>query len=249
MAGRRTKRTRALVLDTTKLGEQDLILTLLGETGVQLRAVAKGARKPGGRLAARSELFCESDFLITEGRNLGIVSEATTVDAHVGLRGDLARVSAASAVSELSLHNCNEDAPDPYLYPLCSRALRACEEAEDRAHLLLVVAAFSIKLLSHCGWRPELDSCVACGDFAVSRFSTAAGGVICSSCAQSIAGAEELSKEEILWLRALISLTFDQLLTVSMIDTLALRLALLAHGWASSQLECRLRAGEFFLGL
>ena len=46
MAGRRTKRTRALVLDTTKLGEQDLILTLLGETGVQLRAVAKGARKP-----------------------------------------------------------------------------------------------------------------------------------------------------------------------------------------------------------
>ena len=46
------------MLGHTKLAEQDLILTLLSETGEQLRAVAKGARKPGGRLAARVELFC-----------------------------------------------------------------------------------------------------------------------------------------------------------------------------------------------
>ena len=52
--GRRTYRARAVVLDRTKRGEQDLILTLLGSDGSQLRAVAKGARKPGGRLAAET---------------------------------------------------------------------------------------------------------------------------------------------------------------------------------------------------
>ena len=61
MAARRTRRIKALVLDRTKLGEQDLILTCLTDTGEELRAVAKGARKPGGRLAARTELFSESE--------------------------------------------------------------------------------------------------------------------------------------------------------------------------------------------
>ena len=56
MAGGRTYRERALVLDKTKLHETDLIYTLLAENGRQVRAVGKGARKPGSRLAARCEV-------------------------------------------------------------------------------------------------------------------------------------------------------------------------------------------------
>ena len=44
MPGRHTYRTNAIVLDRTKLGEQDLILTLLASDGSEVRAVAKGAR-------------------------------------------------------------------------------------------------------------------------------------------------------------------------------------------------------------
>ena len=68
MAGSRTYRTKAIVLDKTKLKETDLILTLVGESGRQIRAVAKGARKPGSRLAARCELCCEVDVLLAHGR-------------------------------------------------------------------------------------------------------------------------------------------------------------------------------------
>ncbi|MFR7495204.1 MAG: DNA repair protein RecO [Adlercreutzia sp.] len=46
---------RALVLRRTKLGESDLILTLLSEDGSQKRAVAKGARRPKSSFAARTE--------------------------------------------------------------------------------------------------------------------------------------------------------------------------------------------------
>ena len=135
MAGRRTYRTRAIVLDRTKLGETDLILTLLSADGSQARAVAKGARKPGGRLAARVELFCETDFLLAQGRSLDVVSEASLVEPHAGLRGEYERVAAASAVAEVARLTCYEDAPDPFLAPVCSRALRACEQATDQAHL------------------------------------------------------------------------------------------------------------------
>ena len=249
MPGRRTYRTRAIVLDRTKLAEQDLILTLLAADGSQVRAVAKGARKPGGRLAARVELFCETDFLLAAGRSLDVVSEAQAVEPHVALRGDYERVAAASAVAEVARLTCYEDAPDGFLHPICSRALRACEEAADRAHLDLVVAAYAMKVLAHGGWRPELAGCCACGDPAVSYFSAAVGGVLCASCAREVAGARELSKPQVAWLRALLGLTFDELLAAQIDAETAIALLGTAHVWAATYLDARLRATEFYLGL
>ncbi len=249
MPGRRTYRTRAIVLDRTKLAEQDLILTLLAADGSQVRAVAKGARKPGGRLAARVELFCETDFLLAAGRSLDVVSEAQTVEPHAALRGDYERVAAASAVVEVARLTCYEDAPDGFLHPICSRALRACEEAADRAHLDLVVAAYAMKVLAHGGWRPELAGCCACGDPDVSYFSAAAGGVLCASCAREVAGARELSKSEVAWLRALLGLTFDELLAARIDAETAIALLGAAHVWSATHLDARLRATEFYLGV
>lgn len=248
MAGRRTRRTRAIVLDRTKLGEQDLILTLLGDGGEQIRAVAKGARKPGGRLAARAELFCETDLLLAAGRSLDVVSEASLVDAHAGLRGDFERVAAASSVAEVARLTCFEDAPDGFLYPICARALSACEQARDCAHLDLTAAAYATKVLAHGGWRPELGSCCACGDADVAYFSASAGGALCASCAREVAGARELGPGLLAWLRALLSCTFDELLAAQIDDATALELLGVAHVWAATHLDCRLRATEFLVG-
>ena len=248
MAGRRTYRTRAIVLDRTKLGEQDLILTLLAADGSQVRAVAKGARKPGGRLAARVELFCETDFLIAAGRSLDIVSEASLVEPHALIRGDYERLSAASAIAEVARLTCFEDASDPFLYPICSRALRACEEAGDRAHLDLFVAAYVMKVLAHGGWRPELEACCACGDDDVAYFSSTAGGALCESCAREVAGAERVSAGELAWLRALLGCTFDELVAADVTSEGALGLLVLSHLWAATHLDCRLRAMEFLVG-
>lgn len=249
MAGRRTYRTRAIILDKTKLGEQDLILTMLAQSGRQVRAIGKGARKPGGRLAARVDLFSDTDFLVAKGRNLDIVSEASLCDAHEGLRGDLPRVSAASTICEVARLTCFEDVDDPFLYPLLSRTLGACEEAVDQEHLDLVVAAYVFKALAHGGWRPQLSGCVACGDSAVSRFSVLAGGVLCESCAKNVAGAEPITSDQVAWIAALIGLTYDQLLAASVDLETSTYLVSLAHRWANTHLESRLRAFEFMLSM
>lgn len=249
MPGRKTKRLKAIVLDRTKLAEQDLILTTLSDTGEEQRAVAKGARKPGGRLAARVELFSELDMLVAEGRSLGIVSEATLLDAHVALRGDLSKVSAASALCEVARLSCIEGIEDRFLYPLLSRALRACEEAQDKQHLDLVVAAYVFKVLAHEGWRPEFESCIACGDAAVTFFSPAVGGTLCESCAHKIEGAFEVSALELSWLSSLLRLTFDQLTVADISSETALFLLTCAHVWAATHLEARLKAFEFLLSV
>lgn len=249
MASRRTWRTRGIVIDRTKLGETDLILTVLDAEGAQVRAVAKGARKPGGRFASRVQLFCELDLLLARGRSLDIVSEAALVEPHVGLRGDLERVSAASAVCEVAQRTCFEDATDPFLMPVCSRALLACEQASDQAHLDLAVAAYIMKVLSHQGWRPELDGCVACGDAAVSRFSPTAGGCLCESCARDLPGAEPVDSQQVRWIGCLVSLTFDELLAAGIDGATAAFLLATAHRWAATHLECRLRSLEFAMSL
>ena len=97
MAGSRTYRTKVLVLDKTKLKETDLILTMLDERGRQVRAVAKGARKPGGRLAARCEMFCTVDLLLAHGRSLDVVSQAELMEAPLGAAPDYEMTCAASA--------------------------------------------------------------------------------------------------------------------------------------------------------
>ncbi|WP_293820810.1 DNA repair protein RecO [uncultured Parolsenella sp.] len=249
MARGRTRHTKAVVVDRTKLGESDLILTLLEADGTQGRAVAKGARKPGGKLAARVQLFCELDLLLAVGRSLDVVAEAQLLEPHAGLRGDLERVSAASVVCEVARLTCFEGASDPFLFPICLRALLACEQAGDQAHLDVVVAAYVLKVLSHQGWRPVIDSCVACGESSVTRFSALAGGGLCESCAREVAGAEPIDPVTLGWLEAQVCLTFDELLAAPVDTHTAALLLALVHTWAATHLDARLRAFEFALSV
>ena len=146
MAGSRTYRTKVLVLDKTKLKETDLILTMLDERGRQVRAVAKGARKPGGRLAARCELFCTVDMLLAHGRSLDVVSQAELMEAPLGAAPDYETTCAASAIAEVARVCSFEDAEDPFTFAITQRALTLVGSGLDSA-------------IWTCSWRPLSLNC------------------------------------------------------------------------------------------
>ena len=83
----------------------------------------------------------------------------------------------------------------------------------------------------------------------VSYFSAAAGGTLCSSCAKDVPGAQQLSASEIGWVASLLHLTFDDLLASQIDVTTSTTLVSLAHTWAATHLDARLRAMEFMLSL
>lgn len=249
MASGKTYRVSAVVLDKVKLKECDLILTLLASDGRQLQAVAKGARKPGGRLAARCELFCTVDLLLARGRSLDIVSQAELLEAPLGAGPDYARLMAASAAAEVAKRCSFEDAEDRYIFPITQRALELLGSPQlDEVHLDLLLAAYVFKLLSHIGYRPDFSACVSCGDPALSYFSPLAGGLLCASCAASVPAAEPVDAAAVNWLRSLIALRFDELAKVDIDTSTASMLLSFAHLWAATHLDCRLRALEFALG-
>ena len=140
-----------------------------------------------------------------------------------------------------------EDAEDPFVYPITRAALAQLAQA-DPAHQDLLVAAYVFKLLSHVGYRPDYSCCVACDDEHPTYFSAQAGGLLCASCAQGVPGCERVDANMAQWLEGLIALRFTELAASNIDPHTAARLLGLAHIWAATHLDCRLRALEFLLG-
>ncbi len=167
MAGSRTYRTKAIVLDKTKLKETDLILTLVDQTGRRVRVVAKGARKPGSRLAARCELCCEVDLLLAHGRSLDIVSQAELVAAPLGSQPSYELLMSASAVAEVARHCTYEDAEDPLrsLDIVSQAELVAAPLGSQPSYELLMSASAVAEVARHCTYEDAEDPFV----FAITR--------------------------------------------------------------------------------
>lgn len=204
---------RALVLRRTKLGESDLILTMLASDGSLAKAVAKGARKPKSSFAARTEPLCVADLLIARGRSLDIVKEARLSRAHDGLRRGIEASAAAMPLLELLGRVAQPALANPRLFQAAERALDVMDGADD-AHRLALGAACLLKLLAFSGLKPSLEVCIACGEPVALRegdrvpFSAIEGGVACVGCRPSLE-TEPVEAATLCWGQYFLGSTFD----------------------------------------
>jgi DNA repair protein RecO (recombination protein O) len=175
-------RDTGVVLRTYKLGEADRIVVLLTAENGKVRAVAKGVRKTSSRFGARLEPMSHVRLLLYRGRELDIVSQAESVEPLAPLLSSLDQASQGMAVLEAADQLSLEREPNPELYRMLVGVLRTIAERPGP----LVVPAFYWKLLAAEGLRPELDTCVRCGegepDVALLAFDLGEGGVLCRSC-------------------------------------------------------------------
>lgn len=186
-----TYTTQVIVLRKTKLGETDLILTLLRNDGSQLRAVAKGARKPSNTFASRLELYSQAEVLCSKGRNLDIIKEARLVESNEKLRREVEYTSAAAPMTELIDKVSQAGLEHPRLFEMTQVALTTLSKVEHE-HAPSITAAHLLKTLAFVGLRPSTIVCVGCGnevDFSqlgdLTNVSYREGGVFCGDCASS----------------------------------------------------------------
>jgi len=184
-------RDQGVVVRTIKLGEADRIVTLCTRGQGKVRAVAKGVRKTASRFGARLEPTSHVAFQCYRGRELDIVTQVETVDAHRALRehyGCLTHaVSMLEAVDQVAL----ERQPNPPLYRMLVGALRELAARPSP----IVSTAFFWKLLALEGFQPLLDACVRCGDEAgpFPGFDLDDGGVLCDACSRTAGGRVDLA--------------------------------------------------------
>ena len=195
-----TYQTPAIVIGRHNFGEADRIMVILTPERGVIRAVAKGVRRIKSKLAGHLELFCQSDLMLVEGRNLDILTSAR-LQHHVSVTNDYDCMKLAYLVAEM-VNKLGSEGEHPGLYELVQQTLRALEEgtASDTLELW-----FKIRLLDTLGYRPELGACIVCGTadpHKSYRFNQEQGGIVDQGCAQ--AGNMPMSHDHIKFWRVLL---------------------------------------------
>jgi DNA repair protein RecO (recombination protein O) len=157
VSNERLYRTEGIVIRRRNQGEADRVLTLCTPEG-KIDVIVKGARKVRSRKAGHVELFCRSRFVVSRVQHSwDIVSQAESVDAHAGLRGDLVRGTHARYAVELLDRFFTEGEGGPALFDLLDHTLGwLCEDGDPD----LATRFYEQHLLALAGFRPELFACV-----------------------------------------------------------------------------------------
>ncbi len=245
MARIRTFRTEAIVIRRSDFGEADRLVTLFTRDLGKKKAIAKGARKPQSRKTGHVELFMRSNFLIAEGRDLDIITQAEMVDAHPQLRDDLVKATYASYFTELLDRFTVEDDPHPNIYDLLVESLAWLSEADD---VLLVARYYELRLLSMTGFQPQLFNCVNCGTPIQEEdqfLSAELGGVLCPECRTADRKARPVSAAGVKVLRYLQTRPMNAVAALRLRPALLHELETALQYYLTYTLERELKSVEF----
>ena len=178
----RSYQTEAIIIKQTKLGEFDKLITLYTPEFGKLKAVAKGACRPGSKLGGNVEPLTHSLMLLAKGRNLDIVTQSQTIDGFLALKSDLWRISCGLYILELIDSFTMENSESRPLFDLLLDTLRQLCQTDSKE---IVLRYFELHLLHYLGYRPQLRCCVMCNSPltpVVNFFSFSQGGVLCPHC-------------------------------------------------------------------
>lgn len=167
------------------LGESDRVITLFSAERGLTRGVAKGARKPGSKIAGRADLLNVNKLMLASGRSLDIITQAQQIESFPNLRKDLVRLAYGLYYAELAAQFGQglSDEAEEFFQLLCA-GLRELAAGDSEPALLCL--EFEMSLLELLGYKPELDCCVVCRDVltdsTVAAFDHELGGIVCQRC-------------------------------------------------------------------
>ena len=245
---RKTYKERCLVLRKTKLGEADSIITLLARDGRQIRAVAKGVRKPASRFGARLELCSVVDVLLYPGRSLDVVSEVRCVSTNDACRIGLEKAGAAEVICEF-LEKLTRDgaATGDRVFALTEVAFAAIGRGTE-LQAGMFAAAHLLKAMAMQGLRPAIHECALCGAplDKVGFFDISMGGALCADCA-GVAASSPVDVAIVPWIDLMLRSTFDEL---SRVEQAPVRKLLdVGESWMREHLSLNLKSIPFLKSL
>ena len=247
MPRERTYRTEAIVIRRSDFGEADRLLTLFSADRGKVRAIGKGARKPQSRKTGHVELFMRSRFLIAEGRDLDIVTQAEMLDAYAPLRDNLLRATYASYAVELLDRFTVEDDPHRDIYELLAAALGWFAAAPD-GELLLPARYYELRLLSLTGFQPRLFNCLHCGEPIREQdqaFSADLGGLLCPNCLEVDPRARPISAAAVKVMRYLQTRSWDTVSRLRLRPAVLHEIERVMYDYLTHILERDLKSADF----
>ncbi|HEY5549685.1 MAG TPA: DNA repair protein RecO [Candidatus Saccharimonadales bacterium] len=176
--------TQGIILTRTDFGEADRILTFITPDHGKVRAIAKGVRKAGAKLAGAIELFSVSELTVVAGRGeINTLISARLARHYDDIVKDMERTNAAYEFLRI-LNKVTEDKTEEVYFTLIDKALAGLNYSEIAPEL--VDLWFKVQLLKITGHTPNLrmdgeakklsESKTYNFDFDKTRFSSSENG-------------------------------------------------------------------------
>lgn len=174
-------KTKGIVLREISVGDSDKILTALLEGVGKASISAKGAKRMNSRLLPLAQLFACAEFELYQGKKMYSLNGGEPLMSFLGLRNDVVKFALASYMAELVLYVTNEQNPDDEILKLTMNSLYALCNLHKPPQL--IKAAFELRLMSECGFQPELFCCKDCGEVVNQiAFDIASSAALCETC-------------------------------------------------------------------
>lgn len=177
-------KTKGVILRQQNIGEQDRLVWILSDSHGVIRAFVRRAKNIKSPKCAGTGLLCYSDLAVYEGRDSYSVDEASALEQFGGLRSDPVLLTLAEYFCELCLTLCpKEQEAGEYLRLLLNSLYLLSTKKKEPT---LVKICFEMRLISLCGYMPDLIMCDSCGRYEADTmlFSPTAGKLYCADCAK-----------------------------------------------------------------
>lgn len=179
--------TTGIVLSRRDHKEVDRWYSVYTQGHGKVEFLARGGHKPLAKLTPHLEMAAVVDLLLVQGRAYQTVAGVERRQAFASIYADLPKLVLAQNGLHLVDIGTRADETDPHIYELIVSWLGFLNNdmviSRERAGFLL--GAFSLKLLSFVGYRPELNHCLGCRQTIVPgayQWHGLKGGVVCTSC-------------------------------------------------------------------
>ena len=210
----RSYSAEALVINRRNIGEADKVITLLSKFRGKFDASAKGVRKVASRRGPNLDLLNHIKVSFASGRTLDVITEVQTIDSFQKAKGDLEKVGYGFHITELVKEFLEEGQGGKEVFDLLLTTLNQLNKSENSQNLGKIMRSFEIKLLSHVGYKPQVEKCVVCGDkiLELGNFiSPEVGGVVDNKCSATIISKKAISADAIKILRFLQNESLDKI--------------------------------------
>jgi DNA repair protein RecO (recombination protein O) len=200
----------------------------------------------GQRVRVYSTEAVALKLMVARGRELDVVTQASTIDPLREVRDDLVKSSYAFHLTELVDAFLQDRDPHPDVFSLLVDALQAL--ADGDVELDVVARHFEVRLLATVGFGPELVACLACRAEIreeANWYSVTSGGVLCPRCGGHEASAGPIDVRVLKMLRHLQRTPSPSVLAVRVPTSVREELERLLRRQVEFVLERKLRATDF----
>ena len=170
----------ALVIQSRKSGENDVVLTLLTAEQGRIYACAKGGRSTKSDQLPLAQLFTYSNMEFYERNGRLWLKGGSVIRSFYDLSSRLEALAVASYMAETVLEFTNEGVPAEEELRLMLNMLHTL--AEGRLPPRLVKAVWEFRLSVVSGYAPDLGSCAICRAPAPEVLDIENGRMLCRTC-------------------------------------------------------------------